>query len=55
MATGSDPRCSRDGMTDGYARHVYDQMYRGTQRRELRLTYRECGPSGPISYGRRDG
>ncbi len=27
------------GMTDGYARDVYDQMYRGTQRRELRLTY----------------
>ncbi len=27
------------GMTDGYARDVYDQMYRGTQRRELHLTY----------------
>jgi dGTPase len=27
------------GMTDGYARQVYDQMYRGTQRRDLRLTY----------------
>lgn len=27
------------GMTDGYAIDVYDQMYRGTQRRELRLTY----------------
>jgi dGTPase len=27
------------GMTDGYARDVYDQMYRATQRRELHLTY----------------
>lgn len=27
------------GMTDGYAREVYDQMYRATQRRDLRLTY----------------
>jgi dGTPase len=27
------------GMTDGYARDVYDQMYRGTQRRDLRLAY----------------
>jgi dGTPase len=27
------------GMTDGYARQVYDQMYRATQRRDLRLTY----------------
>ena len=26
-------------MTDGYARDVYDQMYRATQRRDLRLTY----------------
>jgi dGTPase len=27
------------GMTDGYARQVYDQMYRATQQRDLRLTY----------------
>jgi dGTPase len=27
------------GMTDGYAREVYDQMHRATQRRDLRLTY----------------
>lgn len=27
------------GMTDGYAHAVYDQMYRATQRRDLRLAY----------------
>ncbi|HUF84621.1 MAG TPA: hypothetical protein VMQ81_08540, partial [Acidimicrobiia bacterium] len=27
------------GMTDGYAREVYDQMYRARQRRDLRLAY----------------
>lgn len=27
------------GMTDGYARAVYDQMYRANQRRDLRLAY----------------
>jgi dGTPase len=27
------------GMTDSYAREVYDQMYRATERRDLRLAY----------------
>jgi dGTPase len=38
----SKARLIRDhiaGMTDGYARDVYDQMYRATQRRNLHLAY----------------